>query len=225
MLPGPMPGETLACLMALEIPVRFIHGNGDRVVTTQLAGGDISEGPAGFREVIHWTAQQLDADQRRFVASWPATDHVEISGLGLVPVLPCHAAQRHRVLHAPDGREAACARVRRGQGVGGRLRPYAHAVRPHGRRASSGERRQRWDAICSTTGRVLAPARIGHATATYGLRLREGCRGDSRNRVSAEGSARGALRPESSDGKGNARDVRRCRVDLKANPTTHGTLV
>ena len=63
-LPGPMPRETLACLMALEIPVRFIHGNGDRVVTTQLAGGDISEVQAGFREVIHWTAQQLDADQR-----------------------------------------------------------------------------------------------------------------------------------------------------------------
>src|SRR5712664_1077996 len=61
-LPGPMPRETLACLMALEmIPVRFIHGNGDRVVATYLAGGDIGEVPEGFREVIHWTAQQLDA--------------------------------------------------------------------------------------------------------------------------------------------------------------------
>ena len=29
-LPGPMPRETLACLMALETPVRFIHGNGVR---------------------------------------------------------------------------------------------------------------------------------------------------------------------------------------------------
>jgi len=88
-----MPRETLACLMALEIPVRFIHGNGDRVVTTHLAGGDVSEVPAAFREVIHWTAQQLDADQQRFVANWPATDHVEIPGLGRV--LFCHATPRN----------------------------------------------------------------------------------------------------------------------------------
>jgi Icc-related predicted phosphoesterase len=53
-LPGPMPRETLACLMALEIPVRFIHGNGDRVVAAHLVGGDISEVPEAFREVIHW---------------------------------------------------------------------------------------------------------------------------------------------------------------------------
>ena len=29
-LPGPMPRETLACLLDLDIPVQFIHGNGDR---------------------------------------------------------------------------------------------------------------------------------------------------------------------------------------------------
>ncbi len=28
-LPGPMPRETLARLLSLEIPVRFIHGNGE----------------------------------------------------------------------------------------------------------------------------------------------------------------------------------------------------
>jgi len=67
-LPGPMPRETLACLMALEIPVQFIHGNGDRVVAAHLAGGDISEVPEAFREVIHWTAQQLDANQRQAIA-------------------------------------------------------------------------------------------------------------------------------------------------------------
>ena len=31
-LPGPMPRETLDCLLGLDIPVRFIRGNGDRVV-------------------------------------------------------------------------------------------------------------------------------------------------------------------------------------------------
>src|SRR5882762_7351750 len=61
-LPGPMPRETLACLLDLDIPVQFIHGNGDRVVLAQMAGGDISEVPEQFRDVIRWTASQLDAE-------------------------------------------------------------------------------------------------------------------------------------------------------------------
>lgn len=92
-LPGPMPRETLACLMALEIPVRFIHGNGDRVVATRLAGGDISEVPEGFREVIHWTAQQLDADQRQAIARWPPTHELDIPELG--HTFFCHATPRN----------------------------------------------------------------------------------------------------------------------------------
>jgi predicted phosphodiesterase len=92
-LPGPMPRETLACLMALDIPVRFIHGNGDRVVRAQLAGGDISEVPEGFREAIRWTAEQLDDTQRQLLSSWPPSYQVEISGLG--EVLFCHATPRN----------------------------------------------------------------------------------------------------------------------------------
>ena len=65
--------ETLACLMALEIPVHFIQGNGDRVVATHLAGGDISEVPQAHREVIEWTAWQLTADDRQAIARWPST--------------------------------------------------------------------------------------------------------------------------------------------------------
>jgi predicted phosphodiesterase len=37
-LPGPMPAETLDCLAALEVPVKFIRGNGDRVVLELLNG-------------------------------------------------------------------------------------------------------------------------------------------------------------------------------------------
>jgi predicted phosphodiesterase len=92
-LPGPMPRETLACLMALEIPVRFIHGNGDRVVAAHLAGGDISEVPEAFREVIHWTAQQLDANQRQAIAQWPPTCELDIGKLG--HTLFCHATPRN----------------------------------------------------------------------------------------------------------------------------------
>jgi Icc-related predicted phosphoesterase len=89
-LPGPMPRETLACLMTLEIPVRFIHGNGERIVATHLAGGDISEVREAHREVIDWTARQLTADQQRAIARWPSTFELDIPELGHT-LLPCHA--------------------------------------------------------------------------------------------------------------------------------------
>ena len=44
-LPGPMPRESLTRLLELDIPVQFIHGNGDRVVLAQMTGKDISEVP------------------------------------------------------------------------------------------------------------------------------------------------------------------------------------
>ncbi len=91
-LPGPMPRETLACLMALEIPVRFIHGNGDRVVAAHLTGGDISEVPEALQEAIHWTAEQLDANQRQYIAHWPPTYELDIDELG--HTLFCHATPR-----------------------------------------------------------------------------------------------------------------------------------
>ena len=51
-LPGPMPAEALRTLRELDLPTRFIRGNGDRVVLTQRAGGDISEVPVAFRKGI-----------------------------------------------------------------------------------------------------------------------------------------------------------------------------
>jgi Icc-related predicted phosphoesterase len=35
-LPGPMPCETIARLLSLEIPVEFIYGNGDPEVLAQM---------------------------------------------------------------------------------------------------------------------------------------------------------------------------------------------
>jgi predicted phosphodiesterase len=92
-LPGPMPRETLGCLMTLEIPVRFIHGNGERIVATYLAGGDINDVPQAHREVIEWTAQQLAADQRQAIARWPSTYDLDIPELG--HTLFCHATPRN----------------------------------------------------------------------------------------------------------------------------------
>ena len=90
--PGPMPREALARLRDLDIPVQFIRGNGDRVVLAQMGGTEPSEVPEPFREVVRWVAQQLDPEDERLVASWPATLHVEIPELG--EVLFCHATPR-----------------------------------------------------------------------------------------------------------------------------------
>jgi diadenosine tetraphosphatase ApaH/serine/threonine PP2A family protein phosphatase len=90
-----MPRETLACLMALDLPVHFIRGNGDRVVASFLAGGDITEVPEAFRDSIVWTAQQLDAGQRELLAAWPRTCQLAIPAIGRT--LFCHATPRNDV--------------------------------------------------------------------------------------------------------------------------------
>jgi predicted phosphodiesterase len=92
-LPGPMPRETLEYLLRLEIPTRFIHGNGDRVVLAQMRGTEPIEVPEQFREGIRWTARQLTAEHEKILASWPASLHLEIAGLG--DVLFCHATPRN----------------------------------------------------------------------------------------------------------------------------------
>jgi putative phosphoesterase len=92
-VPGPMPRESLACLQSLDVPVQFIHGNGDRVVCAQMRGMEPSEVPERFRESIRWTAQQLHPEYEQVLASWPSTIRVEISGIG--EVLFCHATPRN----------------------------------------------------------------------------------------------------------------------------------
>ncbi len=92
-LPGPMPRETITCLLDLDIPVKFIQGNGDRVVRSQMRGTEASEVPEQFREAIPWVARQLHPEDEQLLASWPKTLRVEISGLG--EVLFCHATPRN----------------------------------------------------------------------------------------------------------------------------------
>jgi predicted phosphodiesterase len=94
-LPGPMPGETLARLLALDVPAQFIHGNGDRVVRAQMAGHEPTEVPEQFRDIIRWTAAQLTRVDQERLASWPLTVRVQIQGLG--DVLFCHATPRNDV--------------------------------------------------------------------------------------------------------------------------------
>jgi predicted phosphodiesterase len=92
-LPGPMPVETLACLLELKTPVQFIRGNGEAAVLAQLSGAEISALPEQAREVVRWTAEQIHREHVSVLATWPRTLRVQIRGLG--EVLFCHATPRN----------------------------------------------------------------------------------------------------------------------------------
>lgn len=92
-VPGPMPREAIATLMDIEVPVHFIHGNGETEVLSVLAGGGPRPTvPEQFHEVIRWVAEELLPEQGRVLAEWPLTHRLEIPGLG--NVLFCHATPR-----------------------------------------------------------------------------------------------------------------------------------
>ena len=91
-VPGPMPRETLERLLDLDIPVRFIRGNGDRVVLARMGGEESSEVPEAFRDVVRWNAEQLEPGHARLIAGWPGTLRAAIPGAG--EVMFCHATPR-----------------------------------------------------------------------------------------------------------------------------------
>jgi predicted phosphodiesterase len=102
-IPGPMPRETLQLLLGFDLPVHFIHGNGELAILAQMNAptedavtywGTTSGAPPPdqVREVYRWTAQQLQPDDYSVLASWPRTVELEIDGLGRV--LFCHGTPR-----------------------------------------------------------------------------------------------------------------------------------
>jgi putative phosphoesterase len=91
-VPGPMPRETIACLLDLDMPVQFIQGNGDREVLARMRGSETDTVPPQFREVMRWVAQQLQPEYEQLLAGWPKTLQVRIRGVG--DVLFCHATPR-----------------------------------------------------------------------------------------------------------------------------------
>jgi putative phosphoesterase len=94
--PGPMPRETIEYLLDLDIPIQFIHGNGDREVLAQMEGRETDRyrtAPQSWREPVRWTAQQLQPELEQLLADWPKTLSVEIRGMGAV--LFCHATPRN----------------------------------------------------------------------------------------------------------------------------------
>ncbi len=92
-VPGPMPAAAIERLIGLDIPVRFIHGNGDREVLAHRAGDESTPIPEAFREVIRWSGRQLTANHVEALSTWPSTLRVDIPDLGRV--LFCHATPRN----------------------------------------------------------------------------------------------------------------------------------
>jgi predicted phosphodiesterase len=115
--PGPIPRETLELLLALNVPVQFIRGNGDRAVLAVMRGKELDPMPEQARESVHWVARQLSAEHERLLASWPETLSLQIEGVG--KALFCHATPKsdteiftritpeERFLAVFDGLEAA----------------------------------------------------------------------------------------------------------------------
>jgi predicted phosphodiesterase len=102
-LPGPMPRETMARLLELDIPTEFVYGNGELAILAQLTATDPSTVtywgtasgaplPEPIRPPIRWTAQQV-REYQDVLATWPLTTTIEIDGLG--KVLVCHATPRN----------------------------------------------------------------------------------------------------------------------------------
>ncbi len=85
-LPGPMPGDALDALFALDVPVTFITGNGEVAVLAERAGRD-SAVPPQYRGLIQWVASEISDEHARRIEAWP-----KISRLG--DVLFCHATPR-----------------------------------------------------------------------------------------------------------------------------------
>ena len=106
-LPGPMPAETLDFLTSLEIPVHFIHGNGELAVLAQRSATDDPATvsywgtrtgeplPEAGRSVVRWTAQQLSQEWAERISSWPKTLPMSVRNLGRV--LFCHGTPRSEI--------------------------------------------------------------------------------------------------------------------------------
>jgi putative phosphoesterase len=92
-VPGPMPRETLARLLDLDMPVEFLVGNGDRAVAEEMAGLEPGGVPAQFRDLIRHSARELAPEHAQLISSWPKTVRIEMDGLG--GVLFCHATPRN----------------------------------------------------------------------------------------------------------------------------------
>jgi predicted phosphodiesterase len=102
-VPGPIPRETLRCLLDSELPTHFIYGNGELAMLAQMAGARTesvtywgttsgARRPESIVKIYRWTAAQLQPEFEPVLARWPKTLQLDIDGLG--QVLFCHSTPR-----------------------------------------------------------------------------------------------------------------------------------
>lgn len=91
-VPGPMPRETLECLLNLDIPVQFIQGNCEIDALAEMTGTVAVRFPEQVREIMRWSARQIFPQYEQLIAGWAKTLRIKIDGLGTV--LFCHATPR-----------------------------------------------------------------------------------------------------------------------------------
>jgi predicted phosphodiesterase len=102
-VPGPFPDATLDRLLGLDVPVQFIHGNGELAVLAQQGDpepADVSYWgttsgaplPPPLQDVLRWNARQLDPEKMRELTRWPKTLRITVPGIGAV--LFCHGTPR-----------------------------------------------------------------------------------------------------------------------------------
>lgn len=90
-VPGPEIREVLGQLRAVNERVEFIYGNGEVAVLEELAGRT-PKVPEAVRPMIRWSAEQLTAEDVKWMRSWPKTLEMEIDGVG--EVMFCHGTPR-----------------------------------------------------------------------------------------------------------------------------------
>jgi len=91
-VPGPMPKEVISKLLSLSIPVRFIHGNGERDVLAWRDHVVPSRVPERFHEALRWTAEKLPEETVKELRGWPSTIRIDTCRAGTA--LFCHATPR-----------------------------------------------------------------------------------------------------------------------------------
>ncbi len=105
-VPGPMPREALALLLTLDVPVQFIHGNGELAVLAQIGAADpdavtywgTTSGkplPEPLRSVLRWTAHEVHPDYDDVIRRWPKTRVLDVPDLGRI--LFCHGTPRSEI--------------------------------------------------------------------------------------------------------------------------------
>jgi putative phosphoesterase len=91
-LPGPEPVQCMEALLGLDIPIQFVHGNGESAILDILDGRP-AKIPPYFEEMVRWVAHQLKPVHVDALRTWVPTLTKQVGSLG--EVIFCHATPRN----------------------------------------------------------------------------------------------------------------------------------